>query len=167
MAKPIAWAAGILAIVGILFGAYRMGETAGESAQKVILEQWKRQVLEQSQKRRDEQLARFNDLQGKFEALRNRPARIREVVKRVLVKADAKCPSLPANWRVLWNADTPDNVPKAAAAAPVDDATRVELAAAAEAVAEARARFEQNAAQLEGLQSYVRSVVGPFSEQVK
>lgn len=165
--KQIAWFVSVLFICGILFGVYRAGVTAGSDAQKAVLASWKRQVVEQAAKRREEQLARYQALESRFTELQNRPEQVKEVIRRVVVKADAKCPSLPANWRVLWNANTSDDVPKAATAPTVDDATRVDVAAAAKAVAEARDRFETNAAQLEGLQAYVRSVVGPFSESQK
>lgn len=38
--------------------------------------------------------------------LRNRPAKVKKVVEKIYVQADAECSSLPSDWRLLWNADS-------------------------------------------------------------
>lgn len=79
--------------------------------------------------------------------------KIVEVIKR---EADPNC-VLPPAYRELWNG--PDNSGGAKdKPAPRVDAAPVALADAAAAAAEAKARFEQNAARLEALQNYISQI---------
>lgn len=171
--RLIGAAAGVLAfaaaIVGSLWKAHSLGHAAGVAESAVVLEAWKRQVVEQAVERREAQQARFNDLQGRFDELRQRPERVRTVVRRVEVRADDICGSLPHEWMRVWNADADSvrPIPAATAAAGLDDASRVAVADAAAVAAEARERFETNAARLTALQTYIRSVVLHESENTK
>ncbi|MCO5213681.1 MAG: hypothetical protein M9936_28615 [Caldilinea sp.] len=66
---------------------------------------------------RAEQARRLMRLTDRIDELRARPERVRTVTREVVkhVVADADCRSLPASWRVLWNADR-ENRPATGAA---------------------------------------------------
>ena len=149
------------AIAGALWKAHDMGHDAGVAKSAAVIERWKRQVVEQATERREAQQARYQQLQGEFDELRSRPERVRTVVRKVEVRADDICGSLPSDWRRMWNAayESGLRVGSATSAPGLDDAGRVAVADAAAVVAEARERFESNAAALTALQTYIRSVV--------
>ena len=156
----------VAAVAGGLWKTYDMGLDAGRAEAAAVLAEWKAAVEKQAAERRAAQQARLDSLQGELDELRNRPERIRTVVRRVEVRADDTCRSLPAAWKRLWDAD--ENSVRAhpePATAGVDDGSRVDLAGAAAAVAEARERFETNAARLSALQSYVRAISPKEPEQ--
>lgn len=149
------------AVAGALWKAHDLGIQAGRAESAAVLEGWKRQVVEQAVERREAQQQRYQQLQGEFDELRSRPKTVRTVVRKIEVRADDICGSLHGDWRRLWNAayDSGVRVGAAAATARLDDAGRVAVADAAAAAAEARERFEENAARLTALQTYIRSVV--------
>src|SRR5690606_42159770 len=66
------------------------------------------------------QQARYQQLQGEFDELRSRPEKVRTVVRKVEVRADDTCRSLPREWMRLWNADADSVRPVPAATATSD-----------------------------------------------
>lgn len=157
------------AIVGALWKAHDIGKQAGIAESALILADWKESVVEQATERREAQQARYQQLQGEFDELRSRPEKVRTVVRKIEVRADDICGSLPSDWRRMWDAayESGLRVGTATAAAGLDDGSRVEVADAAAVAAEARERFETNAARLTALQTYIRSVVLHESENTK
>lgn len=156
----------VAAVAGGLWKTYGMGFDAGRAETAAVLERWKASVEKQAADRRDAQRARLDALQGELDELRNRPEKIRTVVRRVEVRADDTCRGLPAAWKRLWDADADSVRANSEPAAPrLDDGSRVEVAEAAAAVAEARERFETNAARLTALQAYVRAISPKEPEQ--
>lgn len=149
------------AVAGALWKAHDMGKQAGIAESAVVLAQWKATVEASAHRRREAQQQRYQQLQGEFDELRQRPERIRTVVRTVRVEADDRCVDLPGSYRLLWNAgyESGLRMGTTTATAGLDDAGRVAVADAAAAAAEARERFEANAAALTALQTYIRSVV--------
>lgn len=153
---------GLLAalVAGGLWKAYDLGREVERAKAAAVLAEWKASILEQFLRHREAQRERLDALQGELDELRSRPEKIRTVVRRVEVRPDDTCRSLPAAWKRLWDADA-DSVrahPEPASAG-LDDGSRVALADAAESIRIARERFETNAARLTALQMYIRSVV--------
>lgn len=171
--RLIGAAAGVLAfaaaIVGSLWKAHDLGKQAGIAESAVVLAQWKATVEASAHRRREAQQQRYQQLQGEFDELRSRPERVRTITRTVRVEADDRCADLPGSYRLLWNAgyESGVRVGTATATAGLDDASRVAVADAAAVVAEARERFESNAAALTALQTYIRSVVLHESENTK
>lgn len=158
---------GGLLILILLFSGYGIYHW-GRADERLVWTEWKASVLKQVAEYRRAQLVRMQELQAQVAALESRPEQIRTVIKEVkrYVKADTVCPSLPPDWRRLWNAEPAGGASSApATAAQVDDAARVDLATAADAVEEARVRFEHNAAALTALQLYVTSVCQPQEDE--
>lgn len=157
----------VAAVAGGLWWTYDLGFDAGRAETAAVLERWKASVQEQALRRHQAQQARIDALQGDLDELRSRPEKIRTVVQRVEVRADDTCRSLPAAWKRLWDADADSVRPDHTAAEPasVDDGSRVEVADAAAVAAEARHRFEINAARLTALQAYVRALSPKEPEQ--
>jgi len=149
------------AIVGGLWKAYDLGAQGERAKAEATLADWKRSVVEQANERRAKQQQRINDLQERFDELRQRPERVRTITKTITVAADDRCRDLSSEWRRLWNAgyESGLRMGTATAAAGLDDASRVAVADAAAVAAEARERFEANAAALTALQTYIRDVV--------
>jgi len=98
--NPIAWAALMGMIVAALGGTWLIGYRAGgaECREKVA------EINSKVQADALETARRVDRLHVEIEVLRARPERVRTVVKEVKVNADADCKSLPADWRMLWNA---------------------------------------------------------------
>lgn len=173
MWRLIASALGVLAFAAaIVYGVrsvYTSGYSAGKAEMATVLAEWKASVEKQATERREAQHQRYQQLQGEFDELRSRPEKVRTVVRKIEVRADDICGSLPSDWRLLWNAAYESGVRmgSAAATAGLDDAGRVAVADAAAAAAEARERFEANAAALTALQQYIRSVVMQDTEKTK
>lgn len=157
------------AITGALWKAHDMGHAAGVAKSAAAIERWKRQVVEQATERREAQQQRYQQLQGELDELRSRPERVRTITRTVRVEADDRCADLPGSYRLLWNAAYESGVRMgtATAAAGLDDASRVAVADAAAVAAEARERFEANAAALTALQQYIRSAVMQDTEKTK
>lgn len=173
MWRLIASALGVIAfaaaIAGALWKAHDIGKQAGIAESAAVLAQWKATVEASAHRRREAQQQRYQQLQGEFDELRQRPERVRTITRTVTVEADDRCDSLPGSYRRLWDAgyESGLRVGTAAAAAGLDDASRVAVADAAAVAAEARERFETNAARLTALQTYIRSVVLHESENTK
>lgn len=157
----------VAAIAGALWKAHDIGKQAGIAESAAVLAEWKLAVAAQAAERRKAQREQLALLQGELDELRNRPERVRTVVRKVEVRADDRCVDLPADYRRLWNAgyESGLRVGTATATARLDDAGRVAVAEAAAAVAEARERFETNAARLTALQAYVRAISPKEPEQ--
>lgn len=100
---------GLLAalVAGGLWKAYDLGLDAGRAETAAALEQWKAAVQEQAIRRRQEQQARVDALQGENDELRNRPERIRTVTRTIRVEPDEECRSLPPSFRERWNQTLP------------------------------------------------------------
>lgn len=171
--RLIASALGVIAFAAaIVYGVrsvYTSGYSAGKAEMAVVLERWKASVVQQAVERREAQQQRYQQLQVEFDELRSRPEKVRTVVRKIEVRADDICGSLPSDWRRMWDAayESGLRVGTATAAPGLDDAGRVAVADAAAVAAEARERFETNAARLTALQTYIRSVVLHESENTK
>lgn len=98
-----------LLAVAVVAGIY----TAGRNHERAI---WQARAAEaQRAADADRRLAetRLDALVDAVEFLEARPERIRVITKEIVrhVQADRDCPSLPADWRRLWNAAGDDPAP--------------------------------------------------------
>jgi len=166
VARAVAVLAIAVAVAGALWKAYDLGHKAGTAKMTAVLAEWKLAVAEQAERRRKDQAERIAALESELDELRSRPEQVRIVTRTVRLKPDARCDSLPADFKRLWDAGYESGVRMVAAtaAAGMDDASRVALADAARVIEEAKHRFEINAARLTALQLYVGSVLAPPDE---
>ena len=121
----------VAAVAGGLWKAYDLGAEAERAKAEATLAAWKASVIEQANERRARQQARYEQLQGEFDELRSRPAKVREVIRTVEVRPDDRCESLPREFRCLFHA-APDDCMRALRAAPeaagLDDAGEGDVA---------------------------------------
>lgn len=123
--RALPYIGAVLLTVAILGGTYAAGRNAERSKWKARDAEIARQVAVA----KADDLKRVQTLTDELEELRARPERVRVVTKEVIrrVIQDRECPSLPADFRRLWDASGGD--PASSAAAPVADQPATPVAA--------------------------------------
>lgn len=111
------WAGGLALIAALLAGVWFDGWYRGEARADARHAEQMRAIDAQVADERASQNRRLVRLTDRIDELRARPERVRTITKEVVrhVVADADCRSLPASWRLLWNADR-ENRPATGAA---------------------------------------------------
>ena len=124
------WAGGIAFVAALGGGIYLWGRVNGAEAAD---DRWRAAMVKieaELTRQQDAQRARAGKLAAEVESLRKRPEAVQVATQEVArhVKADVDCSSLPASFRVLWDAGGPDADPAGPAA--VGDAPLPAVAAA-------------------------------------